>query len=254
MKHFVQIYLAVQIMLFSTAIPALYADGICDDAISEGKQKYNAGDYQKAKELFEFAQSRCGRENKYSDIQYWIDKCNRSRRILYRIKNQDLITKDKWQTTTKFSLYATQESQYPIGEIDEETPFYIIDNEYVFYDMASAHITRVLRNDFIECGEPDFKPYDEVQLLIGYGECLWSVLYKGAEKYATFSLDISSMQITESLYAGCNKIIGNITKRTQDKCLYLKIKLLKTNQIGWIKIHTTDIADSEWNYVRCVYI
>ena len=62
-------------MLFSTAIPALYADGICDDAISEGKQKYNAGDYQKAKELFEFAQSRCGRENKYSDIQYWIDQC-----------------------------------------------------------------------------------------------------------------------------------------------------------------------------------
>lgn len=47
MKHFVQIYLAVQIMLFSTAIPALYADGICDGAISEGKQKYNAGDYQK---------------------------------------------------------------------------------------------------------------------------------------------------------------------------------------------------------------
>lgn len=74
MKHLVQIYLAVQIMLFSTAIPALYADGICDDAISEGKQKYNAGDYQKAKELFEFAQSRCG--STYGDAQSWLDKCN----------------------------------------------------------------------------------------------------------------------------------------------------------------------------------
>ncbi len=251
MKHNKIHVLVAFVIMLCAAIPALYADDICDAAVEEGIQKYNAGNYQKAKELFEYVKSECG--SKYGDVLSWIDKCNRSKRILYRIKNQDLITNDKWQTLTKFSFYATQESQYPICEIDEETPFYIIDNEYVFYDMASVHITRVLRNDFIECGEPDFKPYDEVQLLIGYGECLWSVLYKGAEKYATFSLNISSMQITESLYDGCNKIIGNITKHTQDKWLYLKIKLLKTNQIGWIKIHTTDIADSEWNYVRCVY-
>lgn len=71
-----QIYLcfAACTMLFFSAIPAAYADEICDAAIAEGKQKYNAGNYQKAKELFEYAQSECG--SNYSGAQSWINKCN----------------------------------------------------------------------------------------------------------------------------------------------------------------------------------
>lgn len=61
-------------MLFSAIAPVLYADEICNAAIAEGKQKYSAGDYQRAKELFEYAQSECG--SNYGNAQSWIDKCN----------------------------------------------------------------------------------------------------------------------------------------------------------------------------------
>ena len=76
MKHNNIYILAAFMMLFCTAIPALYADEICDISLQEGKTAYNAGNYQKAKELFEYVKSECGRESKYSDIQDWIDKCN----------------------------------------------------------------------------------------------------------------------------------------------------------------------------------
>ena len=49
-------------------------NSLCDEAIYEGKQKYNAGNYQKAKELFEYAQNECG--SNYGNAQSWIDKCN----------------------------------------------------------------------------------------------------------------------------------------------------------------------------------
>lgn len=75
MKHLARICLAVQIMLFGIVIPALHADEICDNAIIEGKQKYNAGDYQTAQRLFEFAQSRCGSNYGNVNVQSWIDKC-----------------------------------------------------------------------------------------------------------------------------------------------------------------------------------
>ncbi len=66
--------LAACAMLFFSAMPAAYADEICDAAIAEGKQKYNAGDYQKAKELFEYAKNECG--SNYDNAQSWINKCN----------------------------------------------------------------------------------------------------------------------------------------------------------------------------------
>ena len=62
MKHNNIYILAAFMMLFCTAIPALYADEICDISLQEGKTAYNAGNYQKAKELFEYVKSECGRE------------------------------------------------------------------------------------------------------------------------------------------------------------------------------------------------
>lgn len=65
------VIIAVLLMVHSSA---LFADETCDDALAEGKQKYNAGYYQKAKELFQFVQSECGVS--YRDVQRWINMCN----------------------------------------------------------------------------------------------------------------------------------------------------------------------------------
>lgn len=51
----------------------MFADGICDDALSEGKQYYNSGNYHKAKDFFEFVKNECG--SYYGDVNNWINKC-----------------------------------------------------------------------------------------------------------------------------------------------------------------------------------
>lgn len=51
-----------------------YADETCDQSLIEAKQKYNAGNYAKAKALFEFVKDECG--SNYGDVNLWISKCN----------------------------------------------------------------------------------------------------------------------------------------------------------------------------------
>lgn len=51
-----------------------YADETCDQSLIEAKQKYNAGNYEKAKALFEFVKDECG--SNFGDVISWISKCN----------------------------------------------------------------------------------------------------------------------------------------------------------------------------------
>ena len=60
------------ILLFAVAVPMLMADAICDDLMTEGKQKYNAGQYEKAKSLFQTVIEQCG----YNSAREWLAKCN----------------------------------------------------------------------------------------------------------------------------------------------------------------------------------
>lgn len=52
----------------------LIADEICDEALREAKQKYNSGQYQKAKDLFLYVQGECGAS--YGSADSWVQKCN----------------------------------------------------------------------------------------------------------------------------------------------------------------------------------
>lgn len=73
MKHVYALWHSILVLLVLCPM-VLFADETCDDALTEGKQKYNAGNYQKAKELFRFVQSECG--NSYGDVQSWINRCD----------------------------------------------------------------------------------------------------------------------------------------------------------------------------------
>ena len=61
------------ILLFAIAVPMLMADAICDDLMREGIQKYNAGQYEKAKNLFQTVIEQCGAD--YSGAQQWVTSC-----------------------------------------------------------------------------------------------------------------------------------------------------------------------------------
>jgi len=71
MQH-LKLLTAVVLLLFCNAL--VYADETCDEALAEGKKNYNVGQYQKAKELFQFVQGDCG--SNYKDVQNWINKCD----------------------------------------------------------------------------------------------------------------------------------------------------------------------------------
>ena len=69
MKNIISIFI-----LFSLLYPVeLFADD-CTDALTEAKTLYNSGNYQKAKELFEYVQSECPQN--YTEASNWIAKCD----------------------------------------------------------------------------------------------------------------------------------------------------------------------------------
>lgn len=70
MKNIISTCLVVFLSLVGSL---LYADD-CTDGLTEAKALYNSGNYQKAKELFEYVQSEC--PYNYTEASNWIAKCN----------------------------------------------------------------------------------------------------------------------------------------------------------------------------------
>ncbi len=58
------------VFLFSYVF--VFADENCDEALKEGKQKYKAGDYSAACELFRWVSAECG--SSYKDVESWLSK------------------------------------------------------------------------------------------------------------------------------------------------------------------------------------
>ena len=65
-----------RILLFGMLLflPTLLFADICADFLAEGKQHYNNGNYQKAKECFLYVMNECG--TYYGDVTNWINKCD----------------------------------------------------------------------------------------------------------------------------------------------------------------------------------
>ena len=65
-----------RILLFGMLLflPTLLFADICADFLAEGKQNYNSGNYQKAKECFVYVKNECGAY--YGDVTNWIDRCD----------------------------------------------------------------------------------------------------------------------------------------------------------------------------------
>ncbi len=65
-----------RILLFGIllCLPMLLFADICADFLAEGKQLYNNGNYQKAKECFLYVKNECGAY--YGDVTNWINKCD----------------------------------------------------------------------------------------------------------------------------------------------------------------------------------
>ena len=104
------IYLLCVCILYCNFI---FADD-CTDGLTEAKALYNSGNYQKAKELFEYVQSECPQN--YTEASNWIAKCNDA-------------LKPKQSTTTSSSNHKNATS-----------------TAYLKVDGSSANTTKYLMN------------------------------------------------------------------------------------------------------------
>lgn len=66
-------YIPILSLVFTFAYIPIYADD-CTDGLTEAKALYNSGNYQKAKELFEYVKSECPQN--YTEASNWIAKCD----------------------------------------------------------------------------------------------------------------------------------------------------------------------------------
>lgn len=71
------------IFLFSAI--SIFADENCDEALKEGKQQFNAGNYSAACELFRWVSAECG--SSYKDVQSWI---NKSCEVTLKVSNSSI--------------------------------------------------------------------------------------------------------------------------------------------------------------------
>ena len=193
-----------------------------------------------------------------ANLEDWNDKSNitslkgkRRDKPIIRMFNRYL-SNTEWKAIEKLDIYKNDDFKDIIGYINGNEKFKIIDLEYVFYDLMEAKITKVLGNSFTECEPNSFNVGDTIKLLIGYGECEWSVLDYNQIKYTKFIFDQATNKLTESTYDGCNMIEGDLIKSTENRDFIAKVRT-NNNDVGWILISTNGEHISEWNYMQQDY-
>lgn len=99
MKHIYRLFFTVLLLCLCGIVRA---DKICDDALAEGKQKYNAGNLSAAKQLFEFVANECGAN--YGDASAWAAKCSSSLSV-----SRSAISVDANATTVNINVTSNQD-------------------------------------------------------------------------------------------------------------------------------------------------
>ena len=166
----------------------------------------------------------------------------------YVIKNDEL-KHYYWKANEPIFMYEDETYSNVINIIQKDEEFRILDSKFFIYEMMQARITNVLGSDFAECKNANFNVGDTIQMLIGYGECMWRVLHKNEIKYVNFSLDLENNRISRSVYDGCNLIEGDILKNTEVKDFLAKVRG-KNNFEGWIIITSDKKNVFNWGKIQ----
>lgn len=113
----------------------IFADD-CTDGLTEAKALYNSGNYQKAKELFEYVQSECPQN--YTEASNWIAKCDDA------LKPKTSNTKQSPSKTTssttsylKVNGYTSNSTVYLLNSNSSKTITISCSTSYSIYNIPS---------------------------------------------------------------------------------------------------------------------
>lgn len=139
-------------------LPTLIFADDCSDFLSEGKQHYNNGNYQKAKECFAYVKSECG--SYYGDVNNWINKCDAALTPTLSVSKSQISCSASGTTQyVTVTSNATWEVQYPTG-----TMYSVVRNgnslTVTIYSTTSAES----RTDFFNVKTADGKIVKKITL------------------------------------------------------------------------------------------
>lgn len=126
------IYLLCVCILYCNFI---FADD-CTDGLTEAKALYNSGNYQKAKELFEYVQSECPQN--YTEASNWIAKCDDA--LKPKTSNTKQSTSKTSSSTTsylKVNGYTSNSTVYLLNSNSSKTITISCSTSYSIYNIPS---------------------------------------------------------------------------------------------------------------------
>ena len=122
-------------ILFAFAYLPIYADD-CTDGLTEAKALYNNGNYQKAKELFEYVKSECPQN--YTEASNWIAKCDDA--LKPKTSNTKQSTSKTSSSTTsylKVNGYTSNSTVYLVNSSSSKTITISCSTSYSIYNVPS---------------------------------------------------------------------------------------------------------------------
>lgn len=122
-------------ILFAFAYLPIYADD-CTDGLTEAKALYNNGNYQKAKELFEYVKSECPQN--YTEVSNWIAKCDDALKPkTSNTKQSTSKTSSSTNSYLKVNGYTSNSTVYLVNSSSSKTITISCSTSYSIYNVPS---------------------------------------------------------------------------------------------------------------------
>ena len=201
-----KVFFTTLIILIFCSIP-LFADD-CTDGLTEAKALYNSGNYQKAKELFEYVKSECPQN--YTEASNWIAKCDNA--LKPKTSNTKQSTSKTSSSTTsylKVNGYTSNSTVYLTNSSSSRTIAVSCSTSYSIYNVPSwCSITTRTSTSFTlnyQANPNTYTRYGSID--IGGGGTSIRLLLEQAAKTTTSSNSSSTTSSSSSSSLRVNKSI-----------------------------------------------
>ena len=203
------------ICIFAFSFP-LFADD-CSEYLSEGKQHYNNGNYQKAKECFVYVKNECG--TYYGDVTNWINKCDIA--LAPTLSVSKYLISCSADATTQY-ITVTSNTTWQI-EHQTGTMYSVTKNGNTLTVRINANTSTAAREDYFNVKTTDGKIVKKITLkqsgkIISNSSTSSTKTTSSSSANTTTTLSVSSTYIYSS-YSGSTRYL-TVTSNTEWELLY----------------------------------
>jgi hypothetical protein len=240
-------FVIISILFFSFCSQA---DEICDEALVEGKQRYNEGNYKEAKELFEYVKNDCGAN--YGDVSTWINKCYAA--LTPTLSVSKYLVSCSAEATTQYLTVKSNTSwqiERPTG-----TMYSVTKNGNTLTVRINANTSTAAREDYFNVKTTDGKIVKKITLkqsgkIISNSSTSSTKTTSSSSASTTTTLSVSSTYIYSS-YSGSTRYL-TVTSNTEWELLYPTGSMYSVSRSGnqlTVYIHSNSYNESRKDFFK----